>query len=270
VDSTSTAEGKRRIPRMSLPTLSLAGEVALVTGGRQGIGRTIARAFAEAGADVAVCDLVTEDGALQGAADEIEGLGRRCLAIRADTSRKADVESMTQRVMDHFGRIDILFNNAGVLIRSSLLDMSEETWDTLINVDLKGYFLCAQAVGKRMVARGRGKIVSVATQFAFKTAPGMAGYSIAKAGVVMLTRALATELGRYGVRANAIAPGLIRTDFSRASWSDPAFLKQYEASAPLGRIGEPTDLVGAVLFLASDASAYVTGHTIFVEGGALA
>jgi NAD(P)-dependent dehydrogenase (short-subunit alcohol dehydrogenase family) len=247
----------------------LAGEIALVTGARRGIGRTIARAFAEAGADVAICDIVTEDGALQEAAHEIEGLGRRCLVIRADTSRKAEVESMVASVVDYFGAIDILFNNAGVLIRSSLLDMTEEAWDTLIGVDLKGYFLCAQAVGRKMVEAGKGKIISVATQFAFKTAPGMAVYSIAKAGVVMLTRALAQELGKHGVRANAIAPGMIRTEFAKASWSNPAFLKQYEASLPLGRIGEPADLVGAALFLASDASAYVTGHTIFVEGGAL-
>jgi NAD(P)-dependent dehydrogenase (short-subunit alcohol dehydrogenase family) len=255
---------------MSLQLFSLMDEVAIVTGARRGIGKTIALALAEAGAHVAVSDLVAEDGELDAVAEEIQKLGRISLAIQADTSKKSDVDNMTQKVVERFGHIDILVNNAGILIRSSLMDMPEDVWDKLINVDLKGYFLCAQAIGRRMVEQGKGRIINIASQFGFKVVPGMAGYSIAKTGVVMLTRALAQELGRHGIRANAIAPGLAKTEFSRASWTDPEFTKQYNASVPLGRMAETTDFVGAALFLASNASSYVTGHTILVDGGALA
>jgi NAD(P)-dependent dehydrogenase (short-subunit alcohol dehydrogenase family) len=255
---------------MSLQLFSLTDEVIIVTGARRGIGKTIALALAEAGAHVAVCDVVIEDGELDAVAAEIQGLGRASLAIQADTSKKADVDKMVQKVMDRFGHIDVLVNNAGILIRSSLMDMPEDVWDKLINVDLKGYFLCAQAVGRRMVEQGKGRIINIASQFGFKVVPGMAGYSIAKTGVVMLTRALAQELGKHGIRANAIAPGLAITEFSRASWTDLEFTKQYNASVPLGRMAETADFVGAALFLASGASSYVTGHTILVDGGALA
>ena len=255
---------------MSQQLFSLTDEVALVTGARRGIGKTIALALAGAGADVVVADLVAEDGELEKTAGEIRSLGRRSIAIQADTSRKADVENMVRKAIDQFGRIDVLVNNAGILIRSSLLDMPEDVWDKLMNVDLKGYFLCAQAVGRNMVEKGKGRIINIASQFSFKVLPGMAGYSIAKAGVVMLTRALAQELGKQGIRVNAIAPGLAITEFSRASWTDPEFTKQYNASMPLGRMAETSDFVGAALFLASDASSYVTGHTILVDGGALA
>jgi NAD(P)-dependent dehydrogenase (short-subunit alcohol dehydrogenase family) len=255
---------------VSIPNFLLAGEVAIVTGSRRGIGKTIALAFAEAGANVAVCDLIVEDGELQAVADEIQKLGRRSLAIQTDTSKKRDVENLVQKVVDQFGGIDILINNAGIIIKSPLLDIPEDDWDKLMSVDLKGYYLCSQAAGRRMVERKKGKIINVASQYAFKVTPGMGVYSIAKAGVVMLTRALAQELGSYGIRANAIAPCLVKTEFSRPSWSDPEFLKQCEASIPLGRVAETTDLVGAALFLASEASCYITGHTILVDGGTLA
>lgn len=255
---------------MSIPNFSLAGEVAIVTGSRRGIGRTIALAFAEAGANVAVCDLVVEDGELQAVAEEIQRLGRRSLAIQADTSKKMDVNNLVRKVVDQFGVIDILVNNAGIMIKSPLLEMPENDWDRLMSVDLKGYYLCSQAVGRRMVEQKKGKIINIASQYAFKVTPGMGVYSIAKAGVVMLTRVLAQELGSYRVRANAIAPCLVKTEFSRPSWSDPEYLKQVEATIPLGRVAETTDLVGAALFLASEASCYVTGHTILVDGGTLA
>ncbi len=253
-----------------MPDFSLNGEVVIVTGARRGIGKAIALTLAGAGADVAVCDLVDDDGQLQAVAGEIEKLGRRSLPVKVDTSKRAEVETMVQKVLDRFGQIDILMNNAGILIRSSLLDLPEEDWDRLMAVDLKSYYLCAQAVGRHMVERKRGRIVNTASQFAFRTMPGMGPYSIAKAGVVMLTRALAQELGKHGIRVNAIAPGLVKTEFSRESWINPDFVKQYSAQMPLGRMGETTDLTGAALFLASDASAYVTGHTILIDGGALA
>ena len=255
---------------MSNPNFSLEGKVALVTGARQGIGRTIALTLAEAGADVAICDLVADDYKLNAVAQEIQKLGRRALTLQADTSQKEDVDRMIRKAMDQYGSIDILVNNAGIIIRSPILEMAEKDWDRLLEVDLKGYFLCAQAVGRKMVERKSGVIINIASQFAYKVAPGMGAYSVAKAGVVMLTRVLAHEWGRFGIRINCVAPALVKTDFSRHTWSDAETLKQVEDSLPLGRVAETTDLVGAVLLLASDASSYITGHTILVDGGALA
>ena len=255
---------------IKIPEVSLSGKVALVTGGRRGIGKTIALGFAEAGADVAVCDIIADDGQLDGVAKEIQRLRRRSLAIQADTSRKTDVDHLVNRVMDEFGAIDILVNCAGIGVPGRLVNLKEDEWDRVIDVNLKGYYLCAQAVGIKMIERKQGNILCIASQFAFKAAPGLGVYSIAKAGVVMLTRVLARELGGYGIRANAIAPGLVRTELSRHDWSDPDIRAQREAAIPLGRLAETDDLVGLALFLASDASSYITGHTILADGGELA
>jgi NAD(P)-dependent dehydrogenase (short-subunit alcohol dehydrogenase family) len=255
---------------MGIPNFSLLGEVAIVTGGKRGIGREIALALAGAGADVAVCTRVVEDGGLEGVAEEIKRLGRRSLGIQADTSRKADVDRMVQKVMDQFGRIDILVNNAGALIKAGFLEMSEDVWDKHMEVNLKGYYLFSQAVAKRMVERRKGCIINIASDLAFKAAPGMSAYCVSKAGIVMLTRALAQELGQYGIRVNAIAPGMIRTELSRPNWSDPDFLKFMETITPLGRIGELSEIVGPALLLASSASSYISGSTVLVNGGGLA
>jgi len=253
-----------------MPEFSLTDRVALVTGGRRGIGKAAALALARAGSHVAVCDVVADDGQLDAVAEEIRGLGRRSLSLKADVSRRADVERLVEKVVEEFNRIDILVNNAGIMIKSPFLDMSETDWDRLMEANLKGCYLCSQAVARKMVDQKSGVIINVASQYAFKVTPGMGGYSVTKAAIAMLTRVLARELGAYGIRANAVAPGLARTEFSRASWSDSQFLKQYEASVPLGRIAETDDLAGVILFLASDASKYMTGHTVLVDGGALA
>jgi 2-deoxy-D-gluconate 3-dehydrogenase len=255
---------------MSIPNFSLSGEVAIVTGGKRGIGREIALALAGAGADVAVCTRVVEGGGLEAVVEEIKRLGRRSLGIQADTSRKADVDRMVQKVMDQFGHIDILINNAGALIKAGFLEMSEDVWDKHMEVNLKGYYLFSQAVAKRMVERKKGCIINIASDLAFKAVPGMSAYCVSKAGIIMLTRALAQELGQYGIRVNAIAPGMIRTELSRPNWSDPAFLKFMESITPLGRIGELSEVVGAALLLASNASSYISGNTILVNGGGLA
>jgi len=252
---------------MSIPDFSLKGEVALVTGGRRGIGKTLALAFAEAGADVAVGDLVVEDGQLEDVARGIRQFGRRSLAIHADTRCKADVDAMIQQVIDQFGAIDILVNNAGIDVPGPILELSEEGWDKVINTNLKGYFLCAQAAGRRMAERKKGNIISIASQLAFKAGANMGVYCVSKAGVVMLTRVLARELATYGIRANAIAPALIKTELNQIRWGDPVFMRQYEPTVPLGRLGETNDLVGAAIFLASKASSYVTGYTLLADGG---
>jgi NAD(P)-dependent dehydrogenase (short-subunit alcohol dehydrogenase family) len=255
---------------MSIPNFSLSGEVAIVTGGKRGIGREIALALAGAGADIAVCTRVVEGGGLEAVVEEIKKLGRRSMGIQADTSRKADVDRMVQNVMDQFGHIDILVNNAGALIKAGFLEMSEDVWDQHMNVNLKGYYLFSQAVARRMVERKKGCIINIASDLAFKAVPGMSAYCVSKAGIIMLTRALAQELGQYGIRVNAIAPGMIRTELSRPNWSDPVFLKFMESITPLGRIGELNEIVGAALLLASNASSYISGNTILVNGGGLA
>ncbi len=255
---------------MTVPIFSLAGKVALVTGGKRGIGKSIALTFAEAGADVAICSRGVEDGELEAVAHEIKKQGRRSLWFKADTSLKADVDKMVEKTVAELGTIDILVNNAGILVRSSLLEISEADLDQLLDIDLRAYILCAQAAGRVMVKQRRGNIINIATQHAFKANPGFGPYGIAKAGVIMLTRVLARELGSYGIRANGIAPGLTRTEFSRQTWSNAKLLKEIEASLPLGRMGEPEDVAQAALFLASDVSSYVTGQTIIMEGGGLA
>ncbi len=254
---------------MSLPSFSLEGKVAIVTGGKRGIGKAIALGFAEAGANVVVCGRVIEDGELPAVADQIQRLGRRSLAIKADIAKKSDVDNLVERVMDEFGVIDILVNNAAVIIRKPFLEHSEDDWDRTIDIDLKGYYLCSQAVGRRMVEQRKGNIINMTSQLAFKTWANLGVYCIAKAGVVMLTRVLARELGSYNIRANAIAPSSVKTEINRATWSDPERLKGVESTIPLGgrSLAEPSDIVGAALFLASDASSYITGHTILVDAG---
>jgi len=255
---------------VGLPSLLLPGKIAIVTGGRRGIGKAIALAMAEAGADIAVCDRVIEDGELKAAAEEIQRLGRRSLAVQADITKKADVDALVQRVMDDFGTIDILVNNAAMNIMAPLLELREEGWDRIIDTDLKGYYLCSQAVAKRMVEQKRGNIINMASTAAMYTATEMGAYCIAKAGVVMLTKVLAVELAKYNIRVNAIAPSMVKTKFSEPLWRDPETLKEIEAGIPLGRVAEPGDIIGAALFLASDASSYITGHTIIVDGGSSA
>jgi NAD(P)-dependent dehydrogenase (short-subunit alcohol dehydrogenase family) len=252
---------------VGVPFSPLTGKVAIVTGGKRGIGKAIALALAEAGADIAICGRVIEDGELNAVAEEVQRLGRRSLAVQADITQKADVDSLVQRVVDEFGAIDILVNNAAMNIRAPLLELREDGWDKIINTDLKGYYLCSQAVGKQMVSQKRGNIINVTSTAAMKAAPGMGAYCIAKAGVVMLTRVLALELARYNIRVNAIAPSMVKTKFSQPLWSDSETLKQIEAEIPLGRLAETGDIIGSVLFLASDASSYITGHTIVIDGG---
>jgi NAD(P)-dependent dehydrogenase (short-subunit alcohol dehydrogenase family) len=252
---------------VGIPPFTLSGKVAIVTGARQGIGKAIALALAQAGADIAICDRVIEDGELNAVAEEVKRLGRRSLAVQADITQKAEVDGLVKRVVDEFGVIDILVNNAAMNIRAPLLELREDGWDRVINTDLKGYFLCSQAVGRRMVEQKRGNIINIASTAAIKAAPEMGAYCIAKAGVVMLTRVLAVELAKYNIRVNAIAPYMVKTKFSQPLWSDPETLKQLESEIPLGRLAEPGDIIGSVLFLASDASSYITGHTIIVDGG---
>ena len=244
---------------MSNSVYSLEDKVAIVTGGKEGIGKAIALAYARAGADVAVCSRMVEDGKLQAVAEEIQELGRRSLAVRADITRRTEVDNLVQRVVDKFGDVDILVNNAGVLIMAPLLETTEEDWDETIDTHLKGYYFCCQAVGKRMVERKRGNIINITSDWA---SPEASAYCIAKAGVTMLTKMLALELGSNNIRVNAIAPGATKTKMLNFLLYDPPALKQFEAQMPLGRISEADEIAQTALFLASEVSNYITGRII--------
>ena len=247
---------------MSVYSSGLDGKVAIVTGGGSGIGKSIVLAFAWAGANVVIASRTLAN--LEAVAGEIRALGKRALAVAADITRKADVDNLVQRVMDEFGVIDILVNNSGIIIRAPLLELREEDWDTVIDTNLKGYFLCSQAVGRVMAARKIGNIVNIASAAAVRPRVNNAAYAIAKVGVIMLTRTLSRELGSYNIRVNAIAPAVVRTEMSRDLWANP---EELERGIPLGRFAEPSDVVDSVLFLVSDASSYITGHTILLDGG---
>ncbi len=254
---------------MNIPNLPLEGKVAIVTGGGSGIGQGIVLEFARAGADVVVAG--RRLSVLEKVGEEVRGFGRRSLAVQADVSQKADVNNLVQRVMDEFGVIDILVNSAGIVpTKGPLIDMPEDEWDRVIDIDLKGYHLCCQAVAKRMIERKSGNIISLSSYAGLKANPEYGAYCIAKAGVIMLTRVLARELARYNIRVNAIAPGSINVERNKSLWGDPEHLKQREAGIPLGRAGQPSDIASVALFLASDASRWVTGDTILVDGGVLA
>jgi len=255
---------------MSIPNFTMAGKVVLITGGRSGLGKAFALAFAEAGADVAICSRTVEGGGLEAVADEIRKLGQRALTIRTDVSRKADVENMVMETVAELGGIDILINNAGTVVRVPLLETEEDIWDKVIDTNLKGCYYCSRAVGQIMVQRKKGSIINIASINGLRAIKGRAAYCVAKAGVIMLTRVLAREFGSYNIRANAIAPWLVETPMTESLFSDPDFTKAALAATPLGRLGKTDDIIGTALFLASDAASWITGQTIAVDGGYLA
>jgi len=244
-----------------------AGTVALVTGGQQGIGRAIALALAREGADVALNYLDDPDGA-SGIAKEIREAGRRCVPVQGDVSRAADVAALVEAAERGLGPVDILINNAGTFPRSAFLDLSEAEWDRVHGVNLKGSFLVAQAVARRLVGRGaRGAIVNLASSAAYRSSPRGVHYVASKAGVVGLTRAMALELAPHGIRVNAIAPGLTDTAQPRDGHSE-AELHVMARQVPLGRMGRPEDVAAVVVFLASSEAQHITGQVIHVNGGA--
>jgi NAD(P)-dependent dehydrogenase (short-subunit alcohol dehydrogenase family) len=251
-----------------MPDKALKDKTAIVTGSRRGIGRAVALALARAGADLVIADVVTEDGKLNGVAAEVKKLGRDCLSVKVDISQKSQVEKMVNRAVKQFGRIDILVNCAGVWMPGqNLIETPEENWDKVIDTNLKGTYFCCQAAGRVMSRQNGGNIINLSSQVGLNPGTGAGAYSISKAGIIMLTRQLALELAEKNIRVNALAPGIVRTDFNIGLWRNAAGAKQMGRMVPLGRLAEPEDIAQAVLFLASDESSYITGAVIPVDGG---
>ncbi|MFC1992384.1 SDR family NAD(P)-dependent oxidoreductase [Chloroflexota bacterium] len=244
----------------------LSGKVALVTGGSRGIGRSIALGMAEAGADVVIASRKLPD--LEAVAKEIAQTGRKALPISANIRHFPEIDILVQRALDEFGHIDILVNNAGANpVFGSVFKMDERAWDATLGLNLKGYFFLSQAVGKIMKEKGGGSIINVSSIDGVRPRLGAPLYSISKAGVFMLTQVLAQEWGQYNIRVNTIAPGIVKTRFSEALWDNTVIRDSTLDSTALGRLSESDEMVGAALFLASDASSYMTGQTIMLDGG---
>ena len=248
--------------------MRLEGKRALVTGGSRSIGRAIALGLAHEGADVAVNYRRSREDA-ESAVREIEDIGRRAVAVQGSTGSGSHVGRFVAEAHDCLGGLDILVNNAGILRRTPLLEIGEEEWDAILDVNLKGYFLVGQAAARRMVEAGTpGAIVNVSSAGQAVAAPNLAHYCVSKAGIEMLTKQMALELAPHGIRVNAIAPGLIETDLNRADIAQEEFRERRLARIPLGLIGNPDDLVGAVVYLASnDEARLVTGASLFIDAG---
>ncbi|MBU2666186.1 glucose 1-dehydrogenase [Actinoplanes bogorensis] len=246
--------------------MRLSGKIAVVTGASRSIGKAIALGYAAEGASVVV-GYRSDSAAAESVVKQIEDAGGQALAVQGDTSRSADVEHLMDATLERFGQIDILVNNAAVLKRTPFLEITEDEWDEIMSVNLKGYFLCAQAAAKRMVPRKSGVIINMSSASEQLAGINLAHYCSAKGGVRLLTRQLALELAPHGIRANSIAPGLIETDLNRHDIADPAFREYRLGMIPLQIIGVPEDVVGAAVFLACDESRLATGSTLFLDAG---
>ncbi|AMA73151.1 2-deoxy-D-gluconate 3-dehydrogenase [Aneurinibacillus sp. XH2] len=248
-------------------TFDLTGRVAIVTGGSKGLGAGMALALAQHGANVVVVSRKAEEGEL--VAEKIRGMGRKSLALAVDVQDIAGLHRMAEMVKKEFGRIDILINNAGIGLTKFALEVTEEAWDKVVDTNLKGVFFCSQAVAKVMKQQNGGKIINMASVAGAAGAIAIAPYCASKAGVINLTRALAKEWARYNIQVNAIGPGYIETDMNREELANPSFYNKILSSVTIKRLGEVNDLSGVVVLLASDASNYITGQTIYIDGGSL-
>jgi glucose 1-dehydrogenase len=262
-----------RLPHSAYPTV-LVGQPALVTGANSGIGKAIALSLARAGADVVV-NYVTDPQAAEDVAHEIESYGRRAIALRADVSKEDEVEQMFATAIEHFKTLHLLVSNAGLQRDAPYEQMTLEQWNTVINVNLTGQFLCTRAAAREFKRRGviqsvsvaAGKIICMSSVHQQIPWAGHANYAASKGGVMLLMKSIAQELAPYRIRVNSIAPGAIRTPINTAAWSTPAAYADLMTLVPYKRIGEPDDIAQAAVWLASDAADYVTGATLFVDGG---
>ena len=247
--------------------VSLEGKTAIVTGagrGGRGIGRGIAIALAEAGADV-VITARTSIADAEAVAEAVRAIGRKGIAITCDVSKAESVEALFEQTVAELGRVDILVNNAGITKDTLLLRMTDEAWDSVIDANLRGTFLCTRAAAKRMLKQKSGRIINITSVMGQVGNPGQANYSASKAGIIGFTRTVARELGSRGITVNAVAPGFIESQMTDAI--DEKAREMVLGKIPLGRLGAPEDVGAIVAFLASDAASYITGQTITVDGG---
>lgn len=247
-----------------MPEQPLENKVALVTGASKGVGKGIALELARCGADVAVNYLSDAAGA-ERTAEEIRALGRRALPVRADVSSSAQVEEMLNQVQAAFGRLDILVNNAGIQTWKPLLELTEEEWDRVLDVNLKGCFLCTQRAAKAMKDAGGGVIVNIGSGCNKWPFPNLVNYTASKGGIEQFTKVAAVELGPYGIRVNCVAPGAIEIERTKQEAGD--YAGTWSRLTPLGRIGLPSDVGAAVAFLCEDRAEFITGQTLWVDGG---
>ena len=252
---------------MVLAKFSLEGQVGIVTGGGQGLGKVFCHAFAEASADVVVAEINPETGPVT--VQEIVDRGRRALFVETDVRLRSSVQGMVDRTLAEFGKIDFLMNNAGIVKWAEAEKVTEEDWREVIDVNLNGVFFCCQAVGQHMIARRQGRIINVSSMSALivNRPQCQASYNASKAAVMHLTKSLAAEWARYNIRVNAIAPGYMGTAMARPFFEDPRYGGQWMKNTPIGRPGEPEELGPLAVFLASEASSFVTGATIVIDGG---
>jgi len=244
--------------------MELESKAALVTGASKGVGKGIALELARRGCDVAVNYGRDMRGA-EATVEEVRGLGRSAIAVQADVGAAADVDRMFGEVLREFRRLDVLVNNAGVQTWKALLDLEEAEWDHVIRTNLKGCFLCTQRAGRHMREHGGGSIINIGSGCNKIPFPNLSNYTASKGGIEMFTKSAAVELGAYGIRVNCVAPGAI--EIERTKLESPDYGKTWSGVTPLGRVGQPVDVAQAVAFLASDAAGFITGQTIWVDGG---
>ena len=241
----------------------LERKIAVVTGASRGLGKAMAIGLAKAGADVVVTDILDTSETVS----EIKKLNRESLGLVVDVSNKSDIEAMVKKIRDKFGIIDILVNNAGILRTGDAEVIDKDDWDKVLQVNLTGQFLCAQAVGREMIKQKTGSIINIASIAGLGGYASSVPYSASKAGVILMTKTLAVEWGKHNVRVNAICPGVFATDMTDSYLKDKQFKDMIKNKVPLGRHAKPDELVGTVVYLASKASDYMTGHALVIDGG---
>lgn len=244
---------------------NLSGKVAVVTGTSRGLGQYFARALAKAGADLVITS--RELSRLTEFRQEIESLGRKALAVQLDVLSQSDIDSMVQSAVREYGKIDILVNNAGLNIRRPSVEFSREDWDTVLDTNLKGSFFCAQAVAKEMIKRNYGRIVNIGSCTCVFGMEGITPYTASRGAILAMTRSLSVEWGKFGITVNVLAPGWFKTAQNAILYENKDWVNYITERIPLNRPGQPNDLDGTVVFLASDASAYITGQIVLVDGG---